>query len=182
VEEVLQVIRNGLSADPSFPERSPLQVEDVLELLDICLTTTYFQFENKCYQKKEGTPMGNSLPLVVSDIFTKHFEEVALDTADHRPAKWLRYFDDTFAVWPHGPARLQKFLHHLSSVRSTIKFTMEVEANDTLLFFDVLVMKRGPKLTMKVYWKPIQTGRYLHFKSNHPYHIKRESFIVWSTE
>jgi hypothetical protein len=35
VEEVLQVIRNRLNMDPSFPVRSPLQVEDIMELLDI---------------------------------------------------------------------------------------------------------------------------------------------------
>jgi hypothetical protein len=55
--------------------------------LDICLTTTYFQFENKFYQQKEGMPIGNSLSPVASDIFMKHFEEVELDTVDHRPAK-----------------------------------------------------------------------------------------------
>jgi hypothetical protein len=49
---------------------------------------------------------------------------------------------------------------------------MEVEANETLQFLDVLVMKRGPKLDMKVYQKPIPTGCYLHFKSNHPHHVK----------
>jgi hypothetical protein len=49
VGEVLQVIRNGLSADPSFPECSPLQAEGIMELLDICLTTAHFQFENKFY-------------------------------------------------------------------------------------------------------------------------------------
>jgi hypothetical protein len=42
VEEVLQVIRNRLGTDPSFPEQSPLQLEDVMELLDICLATMYF--------------------------------------------------------------------------------------------------------------------------------------------
>jgi hypothetical protein len=61
-------------------------------------------------------------------------------------------------VWPHGPARLQQFLHHLNSVRPTIKFTTEIEANDTLLFLNVLVMKRGPKLAAKVYWKHTHTG------------------------
>jgi hypothetical protein len=54
--------------------------------------------------------MGNSLSPVVSNIFTEHLEEIALDRADHKPAKWLRYVDDSFVVWPHGPARLQQFL------------------------------------------------------------------------
>jgi hypothetical protein len=80
-------MRNRLSTDPSLPERSPLQVEDVMELLAICLTTTYFQFEDKLYQQKEGMEMGNSLSPVVSDIFMEHFEEIALDTAYHKPAK-----------------------------------------------------------------------------------------------
>jgi hypothetical protein len=31
MEEVLQVIRNRLSMDPSFPECSPLEVEDIME-------------------------------------------------------------------------------------------------------------------------------------------------------
>jgi hypothetical protein len=106
LEEVLQVIRNRLNMDPSFPERSPLQVEDVMELLNICLTTAYFQFEDKFYQQKEGLGMGNSLSLVVNNIFTEHSEETALDTADHKPTKWLRYVDNTFVVWLHEPERL----------------------------------------------------------------------------
>jgi hypothetical protein len=75
-------------------------------LLDICPTTTYFQFEDKFYQQNEGTAMGISLSPVVSNIFIEHFEEIALDTADFKPAKWLRYIDETFVVWSLGPAKL----------------------------------------------------------------------------
>jgi hypothetical protein len=38
--------------EPSFPERSPLQVEDVMELLGICLTT-YFQFQDEFHHQKK---------------------------------------------------------------------------------------------------------------------------------
>jgi hypothetical protein len=59
---------------------------------------------------------------------------------------------------------------------------MEVEANDTLLFLDDLVMKRGPKLAIKVYWKCIHIGRYLYTKSNHPHHMKRGVIYNSSTQ
>jgi hypothetical protein len=58
-----------------------------MELLDICVKTTYFQFEDKFCQQKEGIAMGNSLYLVVSNIFMEHFEDIALGTADYKPAK-----------------------------------------------------------------------------------------------
>jgi hypothetical protein len=69
MEEVSQVIRNRLNRDPSFPGRSLLRVDDVIELLDVCLTTTYFQFDDN-----EGMAMGNSLSPVVSNIFMEYFE------------------------------------------------------------------------------------------------------------
>jgi hypothetical protein len=125
----------------------------------------YFHFN----QQNEGMAMGNSLYLVISNIFMEHFKEIALDTADHKLVKWFRYIVDTVMVWPHGPARLQQFLHHPNSIRLTIKFTMEVEANDTLPFFNFLVLKRGTELFTKMYCKPTHAGCYLHLKSNYPH-------------
>lgn len=66
--------------------------------------------------------------------------------------------------WSYGPARLQQFFHHLNTFRPNMKFGLEVEAKDTLPFFDILVTKRGSNLATKVYGKPTHTGRYLHFK------------------
>jgi hypothetical protein len=50
---------------------------------------------------------------------------------------------------------------------------MEVEANDTLPFLAVLVMKRGPKLAKKVHRKPTHTDRYLHSNFNYSHHAKK---------
>jgi hypothetical protein len=94
------------------------------KLLDLIYV---LQFEDKFYQQKEGMAMRNSLSAVVNNIFMEHSEEIVLDTADNKPAKWLRYVNDTFVVWPHGPARLQQFIHHLNIIRPTIKFTMKLK-------------------------------------------------------
>jgi hypothetical protein len=42
VDEALQVIRNKLQNDNTLAERSLLQVEAIMELLEVCLKTTYF--------------------------------------------------------------------------------------------------------------------------------------------
>jgi hypothetical protein len=38
-----------------------LQVEAIMELLEVCLRTTYFQVDNKFFQQKDGMTMGNPL-------------------------------------------------------------------------------------------------------------------------
>jgi hypothetical protein len=60
-EEVLQVIGNRLNMDASFSDHSPLLVEDIMKLFDICLKVMYFQFEDKFCQQKEGMATGSSL-------------------------------------------------------------------------------------------------------------------------
>jgi hypothetical protein len=100
VEEVLQVIRNRLSTDPSFPESSPSEVDDVKELLDVCLTATYCQFEDKFCQQKEVISMGNSLSPVVSSILMEHSGEISLDAADYNPLKGS-YTSTTHSWYDH---------------------------------------------------------------------------------
>jgi hypothetical protein len=51
-------------------------------------------------------------------------------------------------VWPHGPEKIAIISSASQQLRPTIKFTLEVEANDTLLFLEVLLMKRDLKLAM----------------------------------
>jgi hypothetical protein len=128
VNEALQVIRNKLHNDDILAERSVLLVEAIMELLEVCLRTTYFQVDDKFFQQKVGMAIGRSLSTIVSCIFTEHSEKLALDSALHKPSLWLRYDDNTNVVWPHGPEQLWNFLSHLNSLRPSIHFTMEIES------------------------------------------------------
>jgi hypothetical protein len=99
VDKALQVIRNKLHNDNTLAERPVLQVEAILELLEVCLKTIYFQVNDKFFQQKDGMAMGSSLSPIVSNIFMEHFEKLALDSAQYRPSLWLRYVDCGLAPW-----------------------------------------------------------------------------------
>ena len=60
------------------------------------------------------------------------------------------------------------FFSHLNGVHPSIQFTMELEANASLPFLDVLVCKNSSqRLSYSVYRKPTHTNCYLHALSHY---------------
>jgi hypothetical protein len=57
-----------------------------VELLEVCVKTTYFQVEDRFYRQKSSVAMGSSLSPVISNIFIEYFEELALSSVPHKPA------------------------------------------------------------------------------------------------
>jgi hypothetical protein len=70
VDEVLQVIRNKFHNDNTLADRSVLQAEAIMELLEVCLRTTYFQVEGKFFQKKDGMAMGSYHPSLATSSWS----------------------------------------------------------------------------------------------------------------
>ena len=61
-------------------EPLPLPTEDIMELLNLCLTLTYFQFNGKHYKQLHVTAMGSPVSVVVAEIVMQNIEESALST------------------------------------------------------------------------------------------------------
>jgi len=57
----------------------PLPTEDIMDLLNLCLTSTYFQYNGKHCKQLHGTAMGSPV-FVVAEIVMQHVEERALAT------------------------------------------------------------------------------------------------------
>jgi hypothetical protein len=67
--------------------------------------------------------------------------------------------DDTFVIWLHGPGKLSEFFYHLNSFHENIHFTMEIERDSHLPFFDIdICHKADGLLGHKVYCKPTHTA------------------------
>jgi hypothetical protein len=98
VDEALQVISNKLQNDYTLVEQFALQAEAIVEMLEVCLRTAYFQVNDKFFQQVDGMAMGSYLSPIISNIYKQHFENLTLDSALHKPSLWLYYVDDTFVV------------------------------------------------------------------------------------
>ena len=71
----------------------PLPTEDIMDLLNLCLTSTYFQYNGKHYKQLHGTAMGSPVSVVVAEIVMQNIEESALSTFRETIPLWLRYVD-----------------------------------------------------------------------------------------
>ena len=49
IDKALEVIRLKLEEDNTLSERTPLEPEDTIQLLDLCLNCTYFLFHVEYY-------------------------------------------------------------------------------------------------------------------------------------
>jgi hypothetical protein len=124
--------------------------------------------DDKFFQQKDGMAIGSFLSPIVSNIYTQHFEKLALDSAQHKQLLWLYYVHDTFVIWPHDAEGLKNFLSHLSSLRLSIQFTMDIESDSPIPFLDVLVIRKETTLGTKVYRK---THPYWLISPNHTPHV-----------
>ena len=144
----------------------PLPTEDIMDLLNLCLTSTYFQYNGKHYKQFHGTAMGSPVSVVVAEIVMQHIEERALATCRQTIPLWLRYVDDTFTAVHKD--EIDDFHDHLNEQNADIQFTKEIEENGKLPFLDCLVSRDNNELRTTVYRKPTHTDRLLDESSYNP--------------
>ena len=175
INKTLEIIRNRLNEDDSLSTRTKLSVDDIMELLEFILTTTYFSFRNNIYRQKFGAAMGSPVSAIIANMFMEWLEKEAIASApvDCRRKIWRRYVDDVLEVIKSGTT--QKLTDHLNTMDPTgsIKFTHEEESEGKIPFLDTLIVRK-PDGTVKllVCRKKTHTDQYLNFDSQHPLHQK----------
>jgi len=132
-----------------------------------------FEFRNSVYKIENGTAMGNSLSPLIAEFFMSKFEE-ELTQMEALPKVWIRYVDDIFSFVKKD--QLQNTLNVLNSQYESIKFTVEVENENSLPFLDLRLTRINNKIDISVYHKPTSTKRYITSDSYCPIQHKLAVF------
>ena len=176
IDPALKVIKDLLVKDNTLKERTVMDVEDIILLLEFCLKHTYFSFQGQFYEQVEGAAMGSPVSPIVANLYMEYLEQKALSTAPNPPKFWGRYVDDTFVI--HKEANKQSFLQHINSVDPAIRFTVEDNKEDgSIPFLDTIVKPEADgSLSITVYRKPTHTDQYLQWDSHH--HLSAKFSVI----
>ena len=163
-EEALQATRRAI--ENISEEELPLNKDDYIKLISLCIGYNCFTFEGKEYVQHRGLAMGSPLSAVMASLFMENLEEDKLIPIMGRGSNWFRYVDDIIVVVPEK-TNLENKRRRLNMVHERIQFTLEEEENETLPFLDTLVHRRGEDPRFSVYRKPTNRDDFIHYLSNH---------------
>ena len=145
IEKCLEIIKDRLENDNTLNNRTKLTADDIIELLQFVLTTTYFSFRGSIFRQIFGAAMGSPVSPIVANLFMEWLEQEAIATApmDCMPQFWRRYVDDVLEIIHKDGT--QKLTDHLNTVDPTgnIKFTHEEEDQGRIPFLDTLIVRKG---------------------------------------
>jgi hypothetical protein len=153
----------------------PISKELMKTLILFILNNCTFEFDNEFYRQNYGTTMGASFSVRFANIYMhKFFEKFLNKYGEEKPTFIARLIDDVFFTWENDLQSLDRLISSLNSEHATIKFEPTISDKE-VNFLDTIVYKipNDSKLRTRIYRKPTYKPQYLHFKSNHPNHVKR---------
>ena len=167
LDTVRLITEKLLTNNTSWQTKTESNIQDILDLLDLCLSTE-FCFQNNYYRQISGTPMGSPLskPSFLAEAVMQDLESKAVTNNDDIKT-WDRYVDDVLATVKKD--KTDDILQTINNTTKNIKFTKEGEHDNKLAFLDVLITKAdNGTLTTQVYRKKTHTDQILNYNSNHP--------------
>ena len=101
IDEAVAVIIEILNNDADdLRKRTKLTLTDIHKVIELCLSTNYFVFDNRIRILENSGPTGLALMVVISEAFQQRSEDKALQEAlvtNLAPLTFKRYADNSHA-------------------------------------------------------------------------------------
>jgi len=99
------VARCRLENDASLLERTSLSVDDIIELLTLCLDATLLSFRRKVYKQVHGSAVGSPVSVVVANLVMEDVEERTLESFPNPHASGSAMLMTPSQLFPRGEGR-----------------------------------------------------------------------------
>ena len=123
-----------------------------MHLLNLCLTSTFFQYNGKHYKQLYGPAMGSPVSVVLT-VIMQNIEEQALPTNTRTRALLLRYVDDTLTSVHKD--EIDDFHEHLNRWSCSLSLLVSYS------YYQVLVHKVNDWDDKVSDWKTLETDVYI---------------------
>ncbi|XP_050515797.1 uncharacterized protein LOC126890693 [Diabrotica virgifera virgifera] len=153
----------------------PNVISPILNILELCLSQDFFQFNIKFYKQPDGLAMGSCLSPFLADVFMDHLESNHI-MKNPEILHWFRFVDDCLVFIAGNPDSAQQLLLKINQIHPNIKFTMELESSQSINFLDLSISRLNDQFNFGIFRKPTQTDHVIHFSSNHPLSHKLAAF------
>ena len=75
IQPALNIIEKLLEEDTGLQERTSMTVKNIICLLEFCLWSTYFTFQNQYYEQIEGAAMGSPISPIVANLYMESLRQ-----------------------------------------------------------------------------------------------------------
>ena len=117
-----------------------MPLEDFQKDIEFLINNTFFSIITNIISKFLCTPVGSPISLMSADLVLQNLEEVVLNKLSVKIYAYYRYVDDTFLIIPKN--MIKETLENFNSYHSRLKFTYELEFENTLSFLNLLIVKK----------------------------------------
>lgn len=154
---------------------SDQEAELVLGLTEIVLEQRWLQFDGKIYQQKSGLSIGNPLSPILAELFMSRLEiGMSGESWYEKISFWRRYVDDVIAVVKKDS--VGEVLIELNKRHKDIKFTCEMESNNSIPFLDTRLIKEKDGISFDIYRKPTDKPLCIPYNSHHDLNHRLAAF------
>ena len=146
---------------------------DFHELLTVTLSESVILFNNEYYKQIDRLAMNSPLGPNFVNAFLSYHEQIWLKYCPYKfkPVIYKRFVDDTFLLF-RSKDHIEKFRAYLNCQHPNIKFTSEIEENNSISFLDIKVSRVNNSFSTNIYRKVLFSGVFTNFESFIPISYK----------